>query len=649
MPQFLTCPKGHRWEMADGASGGGALCPVCGSPLDSASPDSTVFNNPSWKPVSTAATAEPRPRLPDFEIVGELGRGGMGVVYKARQISRDRLVALNVIGRARLTHEAWVRLLRREAQAAARLSHPNVVVVYDYDHTGDTHYLVMEYVAGITLERLVERDGPLTVAHACEYVRQAALGLQHAQAQALVHRDIKPANLMVTWPGAKPGEPPPAGGMVKILDMGVARLYGQGGESLTTLTQGGVVIGTADFIAPEQLEDPHGADIRADLYSLGCTFYYLVTGRVPFPGGNLVQKLDRQRWETPPAVDQLRAEVPSAVVGIIRKLMAKTPAERYQTPGELVADLATLTRTGYIAAPAATLTVTETSRLTGHTDAVLGLALSPNGRHAVSAGKDGTLRLWDIASGKEARVFTQQPQAILAAAFSPRGDQVLSASGVTVRLWDMETGQEAARFVGHTNAVRCVAFSPDGRRALSGGDDKAVRVWELPSARETVRFLGHRGAVGSLAISRDRECVLSAGGHSVVRYWELHSGKELHAIAAPRGQIFQAVLTRGGHSVLSAHFDTFLRLWDLETGRELRRFHGHKQMVTSCAFTGDGRRILSGSQDHTLRLWDVDSGCEIACFTGHTAGVTCLALTGDGRFALSGSADKTIRLWQLPE
>src|SRR5207244_9661104 len=136
-------------------------------------------------------------------------------------------------------------------------------------------------------------------------------------------RDIEPANLMVTWPGAKAGEAPPAGGMVKLLDMGVARLYGQAaGESLTTLTQGGVVIGTADFIAPEQLEDPHGADIRADLYSLGCTFYFLLTGHVPFPGGTLLSKLDKQRWHDPTPLVNLRGDVPPAVARIVEKLMA---------------------------------------------------------------------------------------------------------------------------------------------------------------------------------------------------------------------------------------------------------------------------------------------------------------------------------------
>ncbi len=304
------------------------------------------------------ASTSPLPAVEGYEILGELGRGGMGIVYKARHLGRDRIVAVKVFRRERLAHPEALRRFRREAQAAARLSHPNIVVVYESDQDGDTHFLAMEYVAGITLQNLVEHNGPLPPALACDFVRQAALGLQHAVEQALVHRDIKPANLMVVAPNLAPPQsgqriPLPPRPLVKILDMGVARLYQMrdlGEDSLTTLTRNGAVIGTPDYIAPEQLEDPHKADIRADLYSLGCTFYFLLSGRVPFPGGTLIQKLDRQRWETPPSVDQLRPEIPAAVASVVRKLMAKHPDDRYRTPGELADALEQLTRTGVLPA-----------------------------------------------------------------------------------------------------------------------------------------------------------------------------------------------------------------------------------------------------------------------------------------------------------
>jgi serine/threonine protein kinase len=186
--------------------------------------------------------------------------------------------------------------------------------------------LVMEYQEGATdLAQVVRTEGPLPVAQACDVIRQAALGLQHAHERGLVHRDIKPSNLLLL-----------AGSVVKILDMGIA-LFTQTPEDSTL--QEGVVMGTPAFIAPEQSLAPHAVDIRADLYSLGCTFYYLLSGRVPFPGGTIPEKLHKHRTEEPTPVERIRPDVPSGVVAIVRTLMAKRPEDRYQTPAEVVAAL----------------------------------------------------------------------------------------------------------------------------------------------------------------------------------------------------------------------------------------------------------------------------------------------------------------------
>src|SRR5262245_40966487 len=322
MSPVLRCPQGHEWELPEGESvdPASAVCPVCGQ-------STLSTKGPQTRGNGAHDTGEGPPMLEAYEVLEEIGRGGMGVVYKARHCKRNRIVALKIIRSDRLDHPEAVARFRREARAAARLSHPNIVLLFDSDQEGDIHYLAMEYVPGITLQEFVDKRGALPVAIACDYIRQAALGLQHAHEQKLIHRDIKPANLMITLPQASgvitdPGSH--AGGVVKILDMGVARLHQIQEESITTLTQHGTVLGTPDYIAPEQLEDPHSADIRADLYSLGCTFYFLLSGRVPFPGGTLIQKLDRQRWEVPPSVEQLRPEVPAAVSAIVRRLMAKS-------------------------------------------------------------------------------------------------------------------------------------------------------------------------------------------------------------------------------------------------------------------------------------------------------------------------------------
>jgi formylglycine-generating enzyme required for sulfatase activity len=245
-----------------------------------------------------------------------------------------------------------VRRFQREARAAARASHPNVVTVFDIDQAGDKHFLAMEYVEGVTLAQLVKESGPLPVAQACDYVRQAALGLQHAHERGLVHRDIKPANLLVAavarrrepavvGAGTPEADAPGAPDVIKILDLGLARLtdVSDSGDTVSALTHTGVVMGTLDFIAPEQVENAHAVDIRADLYSLGCTFYFLLTGRAPFGDATQTMKMIRHLRDEPEPVEQLRLEVPPAVTAIVRRLMAKKPADRYQTPAELAAAL----------------------------------------------------------------------------------------------------------------------------------------------------------------------------------------------------------------------------------------------------------------------------------------------------------------------
>ncbi|HEV3257053.1 MAG TPA: protein kinase [Gemmataceae bacterium] len=269
--------------------------------------------------------------LGSYVLLDRLGEGGMGQVFKARSWKLGRTVALKLIRKERLSHPDAVRRFRREIHAAAQLSHPNVVHAYDADEVNGTHFIAMEYVAGTDLARVVKQRGPLPVPEACEYVRQAALGLQHAFDRGLVHRDIKPHNLLLTSQGA----------VVKVLDMGLARLTAAGDEGESgTVTQEGAVMGTPDYIAPEQTLNSHTADIRADLYSLGCTLYHLLTGCVPFPGGSLGEKLIRHQLHEPVPVEQRRPEVPPAVAALVRKLMAKRPEERYQTPAEAAEALA---------------------------------------------------------------------------------------------------------------------------------------------------------------------------------------------------------------------------------------------------------------------------------------------------------------------
>ncbi len=331
-------PKAHRASTSPPhqVEGGSTIEPDVGSQVPSSivggrSPaDETTLPG---QPFSGSPTLPGLPRElhdhPRYRVVAILGTGGMGSVYRAEHRLMDRPVALKVIRGDLLGDSTLVERFRREVKAAARLgSHPNVVAAFDAEQAGETHLLVMEFIEGTDLARLVDRRGPLPVGEACEYVRQAALGLQHAFEDGMVHRDIKPQNLMRTTRG-----------QVKILDFGLARfaseVSSQGG-----LTAEGAMLGTINYIAPEQIDDSRSADIRADIYSLGCTLYHLLAGRVPFPDGNLIQKAIAHQESAPVSLAELRADVRPKLARIVERMMAKKPAARFQTPGEVARALA---------------------------------------------------------------------------------------------------------------------------------------------------------------------------------------------------------------------------------------------------------------------------------------------------------------------
>jgi eukaryotic-like serine/threonine-protein kinase len=269
-----------------------------------------------------------------YRILEQLGQGGMGRVYKAVHQTMNRVVALKVLTPQLVTTERAQQLFLREVQAAAQLHHPNIVMAFDANENDRRHYLAMEYVAGPNLERYVKKHGTLPVGLASEIIFQTANGLQHAFEKGMVHRDIKPANLLLQQ------EPGSDTIQVKILDFGLARLQSERGQTNTILARENTVMGTPDFLSPEQSKSLHDVDIRSDLYSLGCTFYFLLTGQVPFPGGNTVDKLIRQNSEDAQPIEELRPDVPKKIANLVRKLMAKDPKDRYQTPDELMDALA---------------------------------------------------------------------------------------------------------------------------------------------------------------------------------------------------------------------------------------------------------------------------------------------------------------------
>ncbi|HKB36784.1 MAG TPA: protein kinase [Gemmataceae bacterium] len=264
---------------------------------------------------------------PRYRLLQRLGVGGMGEVYKAEHRLLRRPVALKVINKQLTASPRIVERFQREMRAVALLSHPNLVQAHDAEQAGALHFLVMEFIEGTDLAALVEQQGPLPVPRACDYVRQAALGLAHAHEHGLVHRDIKPQNLMLTPQGE-----------IKVLDFGLAIVAteprGEGG-----LTGVNTPMGTPDYVAPEQIRDAHSANTQADIYSLGCTLYFLLTGRPPFPEGNVGEKVAAHLQRQPESLAALCPGIPPRLIGIVNKMMAKAPASRFQSPAEVVTAL----------------------------------------------------------------------------------------------------------------------------------------------------------------------------------------------------------------------------------------------------------------------------------------------------------------------
>lgn len=292
---------------------------------------------PAGRPsVSTSDEGEPLGSLREYQLLSKLGQGGMGTVYKALHTKLDKVVALKVLPAERLQGEHGVARFQREMQAVGKLGHPNIVRATDAGEHEGTHFLVMEYVDGIDLSRLVHSVGPLPVADACQLIRQAALGLGYAHRKGIVHRDIKPSNLIL----ARTEDGPP---QVKILDMGLALFGDQHATDRRELTTAGQVMGTLDYMAPEQGMASHEVDIRADIYSLGATFYRLLCGQTPFSGEKYntpIKRMMALATETPLPIGQLRSDVPDDLASVVDVMLARDPNERYPTPDDVAAALA---------------------------------------------------------------------------------------------------------------------------------------------------------------------------------------------------------------------------------------------------------------------------------------------------------------------
>ena len=265
--------------------------------------------------------------LGNYKLLGHIGTGGMSSVYLAEHTRMGDQRAIKVLPKSRVKDATYLARFQLEAKAIASLNHPNIVLAYDLDNDGDVHYIVMEYVDGTDMQQIVKQHGPLDMKFAAEMVAQAARGLQHAHNNGVIHRDVKPANLLIDKTR-----------VVRLLDMGLALVDDEDEQSLT-MANNENVLGTADYLAPEQALNSHSVDHRADIYGLGCTLYYLLTGQPPFSDGTLAQRIARHQKEMPKPIRDIRKDCSGELEGICVKMIQKDPKYRYQSAGEVASAL----------------------------------------------------------------------------------------------------------------------------------------------------------------------------------------------------------------------------------------------------------------------------------------------------------------------
>jgi serine/threonine-protein kinase len=633
-----------------------------------------------------------------YILIEPVGEGGMGQVFKARHRVLERVVALKVIreDRGAIDPES-VRRFQREAKAAAALSHPNIVLIYDADRSDDTYFIAMEYIEGTDLARWVKETGPLPLRQACDFIRQAALGLQHAHEAGMVHRDIKPSNLFAAGLFLNPPqsqlqrvsavESVPAGAglrsagrsippldrtplpiypVIKILDLGLVRLaQGDDRAADAALTQEGLVIGTPDYIAPEQAINARSVDIRADLYSLGCTFYFLLTGRPPFDGSAPMEKLIRHQLDDPIPVDRLRKGVPGEVALVVHKLLAKDPAKRFQTPGELAAALAVQLRPQLPSVPEADLETTPTYLSTETLPVELILrrpdVVSPPITRArltapeIIPTRGGKANL--CRSAEHVAFLNGHSGSVLSLAFNSQGDTLATGGrDATTRLWDFSSGQprQLASLQKHSGAVQSVAFSPDSTLLASGSGcpDGLIWVWELArKPHDIARLQGHRDAVTALAFSPDSGLLASGGLDQTVQVWELVRG-QARALAVLKGHTapIQAIaFSPNGQLIASAALDGIVRLWDISRLRfKQRAVLGHPAAVSSVAFSPEGDLLITGGQDRSVRIWGVNSHSQpklLGELKDHDGPLRVVLVTLDSRRLVAVGEGRRVTVW----
>lgn len=693
MAMPLTCPRGHQWD-SDGPSLSTTLCPICGLapastpavipptlimqaepavPSDTPSNLATLPRAPSDKEERSGLLIEQH--IPGYEILGELGRGGMGVVYKARQTKLNRIVALKMILAGAQADPLQMERFRAEAEAVARLQHPYIVQIYEISDYNGCPFFSLEYVDGGNLAQKLT-GAPQPPRLAAHLIRILALAVHSAHQKGIIHRDLKPGNILlgvstehISDSDSLHAEMQAACrlfGTPKITDFGLAKHL-----DIQSQTRTGAIMGTPSYMAPEQAEGrAHAIGPATDVYGLGAILYELLTGRPPFESDSSLTTIRRLLDDEPVSPSQLQPKVPRDLETICLKCLEKDPARRYASAESLAEDLQRFLSNQPIEArpigwwgrsvkwmrrnPTKT-TVAVLLHLAAATFLLMGLlyhlqmeAEFQKTRKYAEESRLNLIRL-HVAQGTSAMNSGDGFTALLwfTEALRLDGDATDNDRSHRERIAALEHGLPRPQQLWiQEGAVNETRFSPDGSRVLTAGDDGKIYLWDSKTGEATGTPPSEPGPVVYAVFSSDGRRIAAVSSDGTARVWDAASGLPLTPLLPTGSSPREIEFSPDGRQIVTAA-GTDARVWDVATGKRLPGELKHNGAVNAARFSPDGRWLATAGDDGLIRLWDAATRQPTSVELPHERAVLCLAFSPDSKRIASGSTDRTAQVWDV--
>lgn len=699
MSRSLICPLGHEWEPPTSESGP-VSCPVCGTSVERTTVasdqahtlvtklDGTGFGIPLSGHTAFAALEEGDfipvatpvdfPVVPGYEVIEELGRGGMGIVFKARQIGLNRIVALKMVLGGSNAESRNMARFRGEAEAVARLQHPNIVQIHEVGEKEGRPYFSLEYVANGNLAQRIA-GVPQPARYSAELVETLARALHVAHQRGIIHRDLKPANVLLAEDGT-----------LKITDFGLAKLV----DGDSDLTQSGMVLGTPSYMAPEQAGGKTSrVGPTADVYALGAILYELLTGLAPIRGETPLDTMMLVMTQEPIPPSRLQPGVPRDLETICLKCLEKEPRRRYGSALELAEDLRlylnhepiqarpvgsfgrlnrwchrnpTLAAVSVLAIVSLLAAVALSITFAIQQSQVAHRLRDAQRKTQAALDKADAERLMLLKIDKERRSFEVQSAGLAldkGLALCAQGD---IGQGI---LWQVRSREIAPNAVDlhhaidanlgswrwrlhalkhcleHKGQVPAVAISPDGKLLLTGGMDKMARFWDVASGKPTGLVLAMEAPITGVAFSPDGKHAVTSAMNGRAQVWEAGTGKAVGDPLEHEYAIMAVAFSPDGKLIATASMDNTACLWDAATGKRLHEPLKHTKNVMAVAFSPNGKQLVTGSMDRTAQIWDTATGDAQGMPLVHPNSVMAVAFSPDGHLVVTGCQDRKARLW----